>query len=576
MKKLFFLLIILSIATAAFPQKYVKVWSDEFNTKGLPDSTKWDYEVGKSYNNELQYYTNKRKENARIEDTTLIIELRKEQWESLNYTSARLVSRYKGDWLYGKFEISAKVPEGLGTWPAIWMMPTDDEYGSWPRSGEIDIMEYVGMNPDKLYYTTHFEGTNGSGHQSSGYNSVTSEPYKRFIKFTMIWTPTKIEWFADGVRYHVYNKLSDDPRVWPFNKLFHMILNFAYGGDWGGQQGLDDTKLPNKFEIDYVRVYQLQESESPFSLTINQATGGTVEVSPKLDVYPEGAPVTLTAIPAYGYEFDKWLHVGSANPVTIDMVNNLSVIPVFKKKNEMILNGDFSDGTKSWAGLWFFSPATTAATSSVVSGVYTANVTKPGTENWHIVDQQMPLLIEKGYSYQVTFDAKADRANTMDLFLSKNYGDYGAYFSTVKNITTTWQKFTWTIKMTANTDANCRFGFGFGKFQGKVYLDNVSFEKVALTSAPGLSESGNQDLQIYPNPTSGEVQLAFAHSHEKPVTVQLFNLKGQLVTTILTKQILNAGQQIRFNLNDRKIGKGIYLLKISTSEKNMSGKLVVN
>lgn len=576
MKKLTLILIILAVAISAFPQKYVKVWSDEFNIKGLPDSTKWDFEVGKSYNNELQYYTNRRSENARIEDTTLIIELRKEKWEGLDYTSARLVSRYKGDWLYGKFEIRAKVPEGLGTWPAIWMMPTDDEYGSWPKSGEIDIMEYVGMNPSSLYFTTHYFGTNGSGHQSSGSSTTTNQPFNKFMNFSIIWTPDKIEWYADGVKYFTYPKTFTDYRVWPFDKMFHMILNFAYGGDWGGQKGLDDTKLPNKFEIDYVRVYQLQETESPFSLTINQDAGGTVEVSPKLDVYPEGTPVTLTAKPAFGYEFDKWLHIGSANPISINMVNNLTVIPVFKKKNELILNGDFSDGTKSWAGLWFFSPATTAATSSVVNEVYIVNVTKPGTENWHIVDQQMPILIEKGYTYQVTFDAKADRANTMDLFLSKNYSDYGAYFSTVKNITNEWQKFTWTINMTANTDANCRFGFGFGKFQGKVYIDNVSLQKVALTSAPALAESNSPELQIFPNPASGEVQIAFANSFEKPVSVQLFNLNGQLVSTIQTNKIPEPGRQIRFNLKDLKIGRGVYLLKVSTSEKKITGKLIVN
>jgi len=258
MKTFLLFLFIFCFAFCAFPQHYVKVWSDEFNTPGLPDSTKWGYEVGKLRNNELQYYTLKRLENARIQDTLLIIEARKESYLGADYTSASLISKYKGDWLYGKIEVRAKVPTGKGTWPAIWMMPTNDEYGGWPKSGEIDIMEYVGMNPLNLYFTTHFEGTNGSGHQSSGKHFEFNAPYDRFITYTLVWTPEKLEWYADGVKYHSYVKTADDSKVWPFNKSFYLILNLAYGGVWGAQQGIDDTKLPHKFYIDYVRVYQLK------------------------------------------------------------------------------------------------------------------------------------------------------------------------------------------------------------------------------------------------------------------------------------------------------------------------------
>ena len=258
MKQSFLLLLFFCFVLQAYPQKYVKVWSDEFNTPGLPDSTKWDYEVGKVRNDELQYYTYKRSENARIQDTVLIIEAHKEAFKGAGYTAASLISRYKGDWLYGKFEISAKVPTGKGTWPAVWMMPTNDEYGGWPNSGELDIMEFVGFDASKLHFNAHYQGTNGSGHESSGSSFISSEPYNKFITFTFIWAPDKVEWWADGVKKYTYTKPSDDPKVWPFNKMFYMILNLAYGGEWGAQQGIDDTKLPHKFLIDYVRVYQLK------------------------------------------------------------------------------------------------------------------------------------------------------------------------------------------------------------------------------------------------------------------------------------------------------------------------------
>jgi len=237
-----------------YPQKYVMVWNDEFNTPGLPDSTKWDFKDQKGYVPELQDYTSKGSKNAWIKDTTLIIELRKETHLKANYTSAMLVSKHKGDWLYGKFEIRAKVPGGSGSWPAIWMMPTDAEHGPWPKSGEIDIMEYIGVEPDNLHFTTHYQGMTGT-HSQKGALTVISQPYDKFITFTFVWTPTKLEWYADGKLCHSYIKTSDDPKVWPYNKKFYLMLNLAYGG-WGGPA--DDTKLPHQFLVDYVRVYQLQ------------------------------------------------------------------------------------------------------------------------------------------------------------------------------------------------------------------------------------------------------------------------------------------------------------------------------
>ena len=207
MNKITLVLILVSLTFSVVAQKYVMVWNDEFNTPGLPDSTKWSYEIGKLRNNELQYYTS-RWENARIEDTVLVIEAKKEKYEGADYTSASIISKGVGDWKYGKVEISAKVPGGKGTWPALWMLPTYNEYGGWPRSGEIDIMEYVGVEPQNVYFTTHFEGTDGDGHDSngSGPEKIIRNPWEHFIKFVMIWTPDKIEWYANDRKVHEYKK----------------------------------------------------------------------------------------------------------------------------------------------------------------------------------------------------------------------------------------------------------------------------------------------------------------------------------------------------------------------------------
>lgn len=559
----------------AYPQKYVKVWSDEFNTPGLPDQTKWDYEVGKIRNDELQYFTYQRSENARIVDTVLIIEARKEPYQGAAYTSASLISRYKGDWTYGKFEIRAKVPGGKGTWPAIWMMPTDEEYGGWPKSGELDIMEYVGFDASKLYFTSHFEGTNGTGHQASGGNAIISQPYNKFITFTFVWTPTQIEWWTDGVKRFTYKKPSDDPRVWPFNKMFYMILNLSYGGSWGAQQGIDDTKLPHKFYIDYVRIYQLQESEGPFSLKIEPATGGTVEVSPQMDTYPEGTKVTVTAIPDAKFEFVKWLNVGSGNPLEIEVSKETTLIPQFKKKNEVIINGDFSLELKNWGGLYIDNAATMAATQSVVDSVNIVTVTKPGTAGWHICEQQGNIPIEKNVTYLITFDAWADKPGTMDVFLSKNHEDWGPYFSTTRNLTAVKQHFSWTIKMAQASDPNCRFGFGVGKFTGNVYFDNVSIEKQVVAGIDPITASGDL-FELFPNPASDFLDMTNKSTKTMLPAIHLYNLQGQLISTLLDHQPIAPGQKIRMSLNECNAGNGIYLVTISTPEKTMTRKLIIN
>lgn len=566
----------LCLCFQAWSQKYVMVWNDEFNTPGLPDSTKWDYEIGKLRNNELQYYTYKRKENARIQDTVLIIEARKESFMGAAYTSASLKSKLKGDWLYGKFEIRAKVPTGRGTWPAIWMLPTDDEYGGWPKSGEIDIMEYVGMSANNLYYTAHFQGTGTSGHESSGTYKVFNQPYNKFITFSLVWTPTSLEWYADGVKTHTYSKpLNADYRAWPFDKMFYMILNLAYGGNWAAQQGIDDTKLPHKFYVDYIRVYQMQESTGPFSVNLQAPTGGTVNISPQMDTYPEGTEITLTATPDARYDFDKWLHIGASNPMKMIVSKDITLVPLFRKRNELITNGDFSLGTKYWGNLYINSVVTTTPTISVTDGIYAINIPKPSTDNWHIVDQQLNLSIEKGVTYNVSFDAWADAPGSMDVFLSKNHGDYSSYHSIVKSITTTRQTLTWSFNATV-ADLNCRFGFGFGKFTGKVYLDNVSIEKLVSTASEGINALSDTSLEIFPNPAYNFLYLSNKSSKTLQPSIRLYNLKGQLVTSLWENKPLVAGQQIRLTLEDLKAGNGVYLVMISTPEKTITRKLIIN
>jgi len=242
------------------------VWSDEFDYTGLPDPQKWSYDVGGHGwgNKELQFYTERRKENARVENGHLIIEARKDGWQGHQYTSARLVTKGKGDWTYGRVEVSAKLPSGRGTWPAIWMLPTGWEYGSWPGSGEIDIMEHVGFDPDVVHASVHTKLYYHSIHTQKtaklGVNSARVE----FNTYTIEWTPEEIRAFINNQHYFTFRneRLSNpaaDYKQWPFDKPFHLLLNIAVGGTWGGARGVDDKIWPQRMVVNWVRVYQLQK-----------------------------------------------------------------------------------------------------------------------------------------------------------------------------------------------------------------------------------------------------------------------------------------------------------------------------
>lgn len=569
-KHLLSILIILS-STTLFAQKYVQVWGDEFNTPGLPDSTKWNYEVGKLRNNELQYYTSKRMENVRIEDTVLIIEARKENFEGAQYTSGSIISKGIGDWKYGKFEIRAKVPGGKGTWPAIWMLPTNKEYGAWPKSGELDIMEYIGVEPQNLFYTAHFEGINANGHASSGSGAthVISNPYEKFITFTFIWTPEKIEWFADNIKFHQYTKTSDDYRIWPFNKEFYMILNLAYGGEWGGYNGVDDTKLPHKFYIDYVRVYQLQESEGPFNLIIEPVEGGTVVVSPEMESYPEGTEVTLTAIPDEKYKFMAWKNFSGANPFTFTINKNTTITPYFKDKSQLLTNGNFDESSSPWS-FYVNDQNTTSYSYAIENGKFVVNITKsPGTE-WKLGFQELGLSLQKG-QYRLTFDAYADQAKSVALTVSRNYGDYGPHISKNIPVSTSDKSYELILDMPKDDD-NVRLYFGIGTFTGKFYIDNIKLSRIEGNPPTGVKSLNfqNDDLKIYPNPNTGSFRVKIPGFISGQNTVlQLYNLNGKL---ILQKEIYTTETEF----NAMNLTQGIYLIQVNSSQGIKNGRLIIH
>ncbi|GEO08891.1 glycoside hydrolase family 16 protein [Segetibacter aerophilus] len=274
--RLLFFIVLLTLNVSAVQAQATSsgwklAWSDEFNYSGLPDSTKWGYEQGFVRNNEKQYYTYKRKENAFVENGVLTITAKKEiypnrdfsstssAWQKkdslASYTSAALITLGKASWKFGKIEVRAKIPRGLGVWPAIWMLGNNVSEVGWPLSGEIDIMEFVGHDSSSIHGTMHYADPITKKHLQSGNKIVVSQPFNDFHTYSAEWNNEEMRCLFDGRVYHTFplNKAGEDLSN-AFRKPFYLLINFALGGSWG--KTIDDAVLPQKFIVDYVRVYQ--------------------------------------------------------------------------------------------------------------------------------------------------------------------------------------------------------------------------------------------------------------------------------------------------------------------------------
>ena len=311
-------------SAAKISDKWHLVWQDEFNSNAI-DLTKWQFEVNcyGGGNEEQQCYTD-RSENAYVEQGLLNIVALKESFsgpkaqdddpaynnteiKTLPYTSARLRTKYQGDWTYGRFEIRAKLSFGQGTWPALWMLPTDWAYGGWAGSGEIDIMEAVNLKalsdevdalpeqPEtRIHGTLHY----GRAWPDNVYSGIAFNlpngvnPADDFHEYAIEWQEGEIRWYVDDIHYatqresgwysHYMNdqgQLVAGENSAPFDQKFHLIMNLAVGGNWAtnaNEQGIDESVFPQKLLIDYVRVYEC--SISP----INGKGCETIGENPKL------------------------------------------------------------------------------------------------------------------------------------------------------------------------------------------------------------------------------------------------------------------------------------------------------
>ncbi len=253
-------------------EQWELAWSDEFDYDGLPDPNRWTYEEGFVRNEELQFYTRARRENARVEGGRLILEAHREsipnpgfdpasdlwsaQRKASEYTSASITTEGLAEFLYGRIEVRAKVPSGSGVWPAIWMLGVNFRETGWPVCGEIDVMEFVGNDPHRIHGNMHFLHPQENKHTSqTGNVHLDPAPSENFHLYAIEWNAECIDFLVDDQRYHrLPLDLAGDSKDNPFRKPHYLLINLAVGGSWGGKT--DPSIFPRRYEIDYVRAYR--------------------------------------------------------------------------------------------------------------------------------------------------------------------------------------------------------------------------------------------------------------------------------------------------------------------------------
>lgn len=447
------------------------VWNDEFENF---DNSKWINHIGNGFmsgdefipgwgNNELEYYTDRRK-NCYVKNGVLVLKAVEEEYSGMagdekkifNYTSARVATQGLFSQTYGRFEIRAKLPEGKGLWPALWMLPEDSEYGSWAASGEIDIMEAKGSEPYYVHGTLHY----GSEWPQNVYSGDTYE-----FEFTnpatdiTTWHVYTLEWVPGEIRWYIDNKLYQTQQLWysnenpypaPFDKDFYLLMNLAVGGHYDGDP--DETTLfPAQMEIDYVRVYEIASGDYP------EAT--KPDLSQYMEERPDDARLpTEDGNEIYNANFDQ------------DIAGVEGI--------EGIANSDY----------WYFLHmedfgGDAELTIEEINGVNFAKfvIKEVGNQFYSIqLIQDIPLI--KGHTYRVSFDAKADDARKILVKLNGDADRAWAAYSPGKEIllSTEIETYTFEFSMGEDSDIEARMEYNVGIEKPTVWIGNMRVEDISL------------------------------------------------------------------------------------------------
>ncbi len=581
-------------------QQWQLEWWDEFDYTGAPDPTKWGYDVGGGGwgNNELQYYTDGRLENARVENGNLIIEAIKESFGGREYTSARLVTRDKAEWTYGRIEVSAKLPTGRGTWPAIWLLYADNPFGngSWPDNGEIDIMEHVGFDQDRVHSTIHVNKYNSPLGTQRGSSKTVAGASTSFHTYELEWTPARLNFRIDGVLFFSYLNENEGWTSWPFDMDFYLILNIAIGGDWGGLEGIDDSIFPQKMEVDYVRVYSY--TGLPEVSLVSPADSLSLESGASLDLAALASDADGSIDELVIFQGDGVLATSSTDSVSTSITD--------------VEPGCYSISAKAtddlgWSSQTAAIPVTVGdectqapylMTSALIPGTIEAEYFDLGGQNQGYFDldpvntgtgirQSEGVDIERvsdvGGGYYVGWIA-----NREWLEYSVNVEEAGTYMLDVRvasetNGGTVSVSFDGVDKtgsisfpgtggdQTWETVSSGEFELDAGKqkmrisFVGSAFNVNwIRLTKTTNSSVEPESSSHQFELsQNYPNPFTGRSSLEFTLRRPGHVHIDLYDRTGKLVRTLVNGPTTAGSHRVQIDASG--LAAGVYFYRMSAA-----------
>ncbi len=485
-RKLNLLLFLFSIQFAQ-AQCWNLVWEDDFNGSSL-DASNWSDQTGAGGwgNNELQYYTNL-STNLSVSGGTLQITAQEESYMGSDYTSSRIRSINKSDWTYGKMEARIKLPEGQGIWPAFWMMPTDSEYGGWPASGEVDIMEFLGHQTATSYGTVHYGYVGDHQYMGTSYSLPTGIFPGSFHDFTIEWEAAAIRWYVDGNLYYTITPSNLGVYPWVFDKDFHFILNLAVGGDWPGNPD-PSTIFPQTMEVDYVRVYQLLTDIKIEGDDYVQPNDASVIYSvPSIfsTTYTWNVPFGASITSGQGTNAIVVNWGSTSGNITCNLVNGcgseISTFAVEVNPN-FFENPAFENDFINWntgannGAVANFSITTTnpqEGTNAAEVSVITA-----GSNVWDVQLQRSGFSLEGGETYSLSFWAKAaTNGLQFPVAFVKNQSPWTWYGGTTVTMTTTWTEYT--LNFTPSVSDDVLFNIDLGGNTADFYFDNFVFGKTS-------------------------------------------------------------------------------------------------
>lgn len=466
------------------------VWNDEFDGEEL-DSTKWSFQcgTGEEYgldgwgNAEEQYYTD-RAENVKVEDGRLVITAIKEErpFSGKKYTSARLRTvTDEGDVLfattYGRIEARIKMPSGEGLWPAFWMLPVDETiYGGWAASGEIDIMEARGRLPQVVGGTLHYGKVwPNNTYKGQDFTFPEDTDITDFHVYSLEWEPDELRWYVDDECFYTMDKWFSQGKGGgaeyttpaPFDVPFYILLNMAVGGTFDSDANLENAEFPASMEVDFVRVYAKEAGYEPVA---NDAAAIDTRDTDGYAAY------------AASYEDGQFLYDPAFETMNTEAIRNTDTGIAADSKDWQFAVGNFGG-------------AATACVEELDEGTFARiDITNGGAQSYAVqLIQHLPVV--EGYSYEISFDARADTERSFVLSPSGDGDNSWVKYAVFDvSVGTELQSYAYTFKMNSVTDPTSRLEFNLGLKEGSVWIGNV---QVRVMSQEGGVDPDQKKTPLY-------------------------------------------------------------------------------